>query len=125
MRSLVRLAWSGLVLASGCDELGEVTADDFQGVCLAQCRNAASGEGCDEAAILGECGAVCEDTSFTVSEACLRAYRALLDCERGQPFTCNGAVEINGVDWPVLVDRVECRDADLLYDTCPEAPYRL
>ena len=109
-----------------CDEVfSEEVFNGFQASCLAQCENAAGGEGCDTDAILNECGSACDQLRLSFDDACLDAYEALVRCERGRPFVCNGSISINGVDWPVLAESVPCDDADALYEECQQAPYSL
>ena len=112
--------------SAGCDDLADgVSAEDFRATCVRQCQQAAGGEGCQTDTILAACSDVCSATAFDVTASCLAAYDALVACESGQDFMCNGSVQINGIDWPVLVDRVECEDADALWRECPAAAYTL
>lgn len=119
----VRVIWLGLLVA--CDSpptAAPSTSTDpvevlYDG-CLEQCDRAATGAGCDTEAIRGECPGVCDFLTEFLSTDCLTEYEEVLTCEASQDFVCNGSLEVEGLDWPVLEDGTACEEADDLYQAC-------
>ncbi len=115
---------SGLAVACGDLPSEAETSDSsdalaqIQERCVEQCVRAADGEGCDTDAIVGACPGVCAFLADFLSVDCLTEYEAVIACESEQSFVCDGALEIEGIDWPVIEDGLACEESDALYEAC-------
>ncbi|HHO49443.1 MAG TPA: hypothetical protein ENK18_00895 [Deltaproteobacteria bacterium] len=123
-----RVGWIGLVVAcgGGSTPLPSSSTDPVEVLlegCVTQCDSAAEGEGCDTEAIRAECPGVCAFLTELLSTDCLNEYEGVIACEASQDFVCNGSLEVEGVDWPVLEDGTACEDADDLYQACFDTLY--
>ena len=114
-----------LLALAACEIVVNVDAPGrAEQLCLRQCENGSDGANCNTLEILEECASLCSAPSVS-DEPCIDELEALVNCERNQPFECNGSVSVNGVDWPVLVNAVECSVADALYADCQSVGYTL
>lgn len=121
MRAL-RLVLMFAVACGGKEEETSTTTpgDAVRDACVAQCDDAADGDGCDAEAVRAECDDLCAFSALLLPTECYDLAVALSDCQVGLAYECTGVFSINDVDWPVPVDPTACGDETQALSDCQQ-----